>query len=65
MDDSMRMYSALVDSGNAQVASVVNVWSNGRVIRRYQGQGEGFTRSPERGYRKMVAILIEVGDVNE
>lgn len=68
MDDCMRMYSALIESGNAQVSRVVNVWSNGRVIRRYQGQDKSrhnYSTSAENGYRKMVAILIEVGELNE
>ena len=62
-NDSMRIYSALVESEQAQVANVVNVWSNGKKIRRYQGQDKsGYTvsTSADKGYRKMVAILIEV-----
>lgn len=59
------VYKALVEAGEAKEVAVVNVWSNGRTIRRYQGQGEGFNRSPEKGYRKMVAILIEEVIANE
>lgn len=43
------------------VANVVNVWSNGNKIRRYVGQGEDSSwHNPKDGYRKMVAILVEV-----
>ncbi|MCY7948032.1 hypothetical protein P8891_06185 [Bacillus atrophaeus] len=45
------------------VANVVNVWSNGSKIGRYAGQGEGSSwHNPNDGYRKMVAILVEVDE---
>ena len=48
------------------VVKVINVWSNGRAIRRYQGQNEGSVKhNPKNGYRKMVAILVEESDINE
>ena len=43
------------------IVSVVNVWSNGNKIRRYTGQGEDSEwHKPKDGYRKMVAILVEI-----
>ena len=46
------------------VENVVNVWSNGNKIRRYTGQGENSSwHNPKDGYRKMVAILVEVDKV--
>lgn len=43
------------------VSNVVNVWSNGSKIRRYTGQGKASTwHNPKDGYRKMVAILVEI-----
>jgi len=44
------------------VINTLNVWSNGVKIRRYQGQGEGNNNSPEKGFRKMVAVLIEADE---
>ena len=42
------------------VVSVLNVWSNGKKIRRYVGQGkDSLWHNPRDGYRKMVAILVE------
>lgn len=42
------------------VVSCVNVWSNGKVIRRYQGQDKSSYTTKKEGTRKMMAILIEV-----
>lgn len=58
-DKIIRLYSEMVEDGDAKVVGVVNVWSNGKTIRRYQGQGAGFNRSPEKGYRRMTAISVE------
>ncbi|WP_199089067.1 hypothetical protein [Bacillus mycoides] len=41
------------------IVNVVSVWSNGTTIRRYAGQDKN---SAKTGYRKMVAILVEVKD---
>ncbi|HDR8453928.1 TPA: hypothetical protein QC364_000718 [Bacillus cereus] len=41
------------------IANVVSVWSNGTTIRRYAGQDKSNDRQ---GYRKMVAILVEMKD---
>lgn len=47
------------------IVSYLNVWSNGKVVRRYTGQGEESRwHNPKDGYRKMVAILVEVEDEN-
>lgn len=43
-----------------EINGVISVWSNGNVIRRYQGQGAHSSKSPDEGFRKMVAILVEV-----
>jgi len=56
---NLEYYEWLVKNGQARVVSVQNVWSNGKSIRRYQGQGEESNRSPANGYRQMTAILIE------
>lgn len=51
---------------NYRVVNVTNVWSNGKKIRRYQGQGENTKwHNPDDGYRKMVAILVEENKYNE
>ncbi|QEG04298.1 hypothetical protein [Bacillus phage BC-T25] len=42
------------------IVNCVSVWSTGTLIRRYTGQGSGNNRSPEKGYKKMVAILVEL-----
>ena len=42
------------------IVNCVSVWSTGNIIRRYTGQGEGNNRSPKDGYKKMVAILVEL-----
>jgi len=43
------------------IANYVSVWSNGSKIRRYSGQGEGSEwHNPKDGYRKMIAILVEI-----
>jgi uncharacterized protein with PIN domain len=37
----------------------IKVWSNGRTIRRYSGQGEqSIWRNPKDGYRQMYALLL-------
>lgn len=52
--DEMELGDFLIING------VHNVWSNGTMIRRYQGQGEHSNKNPSIGFRKMVAILVEV-----
>lgn len=47
-------------SDSLEIIAVVDAWSNGKTIRRYQGQGEHSNKSPDDGFRKMVAILVEV-----
>lgn len=48
-------------NGQLDIVSYLNVWSNGKVVRRYTGQGESSKwRNPSDGYRKIVAILVEV-----
>ncbi|MGC4375781.1 hypothetical protein WD019_02400 [Fictibacillus sp. Mic-4] len=43
------------------VINVVNVWSNGKKIRRFAGQDDKSTwHNPKDGYRRMVAVLIDV-----
>lgn len=43
-----------------KIVSTVKVWSNGRVIRRYQGQDKiGAYNGPSKGFRIMTAILVE------
>ncbi len=45
------------------VVNVVNVWSNGNKIRRFIGQGDGSTwHNPRDGYKKMVAVLVEIDE---
>lgn len=59
-DKAIEIHAELVRNGRERVVSVVNVWSNGKKIRRWAGQGEGSEwHSPEKGYRKMTAILVE------
>jgi len=51
----------LLKNNGYSVVNTVNVWSNGRKIRRYSGQDEqSVWHNPKDGYRKMVAILVEV-----
>lgn len=46
-----------------KVVTVRNVWSNGKKIRNYSGQGEqSVWHNPSNGYRKMIAVLIEIND---
>lgn len=41
---------------------VLNVWSDGKKIRRWSGQDErSVWHPPSKGYRKMTCILIEGG----
>lgn len=48
------------------VVSVVNVWSNGKIIRRWAGQGKDSKwHSPEDGYRKMRAVLVEEYEIGD
>lgn len=48
------------------IVSYIHVWSNRKGIRRFQGQDkENRRRNPKDGYRKMVAILVEVEDEND
>jgi hypothetical protein len=45
------------------IVNYVSVWSNGNKIRKFTGQGEGSAwHNPKDGYRKMVAILVEVDE---
>jgi hypothetical protein len=45
------------------IVNYVSVWSNGSKIRRFTGQGEGSSwHNPKDGYRKMVAVLVEVDE---
>lgn len=47
------------------IVAYLNVWSNGNKVRRYTGQGEGNSwHNPKDGYRKMVAILVEIEEEN-
>lgn len=44
-----------------KVAGVVDVWSNGKSSRRYIGQDITNTgKSPKDGFKRMVAVYIEV-----
>lgn len=46
--------------------TIIDVWSNGRKVRRYCGQDESSTwHPPSKGYRKMRAILIDVEGASE
>lgn len=49
-------------SDSVNVVNVVNVWSNGNKIRRYVSQDKNNDYSPENGYKKMVAILVEIDE---
>lgn len=67
-DKSLDIHAYLVRQGAEKVVSVVDVWSNGRVIRRYQGQDKSrynYSTSASNGYRRMTAILIEEVRDNE
>lgn len=67
-ETAMQTYSALVESGNARVVNVIDAWSNGSVIRRYQGQDRSrynYSTSTVNGYKRMVAILIEIPSEEE
>ncbi|QOV08337.1 hypothetical protein Kirov_138 [Bacillus phage Kirov] len=45
------------------IVNVVSVWSDGKTMRRYVGQNEkSTTHKASEGYRKMVAIIVEVKD---
>ncbi|QVW29035.1 phosphate starvation protein [Bacillus phage SWEP1] len=59
-DDVKAVIEELEVSDHMDIVKYIDVWSNGVSIRRYQGQGKGNNRSPENGYKKMVAILVEV-----
>jgi hypothetical protein len=49
-----------IEEAGYKVVNVLNVWSNGKVVRRYVGQNEkSVWHNPRDGYRKMLAILIE------
>ncbi|AEW47445.1 hypothetical protein BCB4_0217 [Bacillus phage B4] len=58
--DVKDVIEALEVSDHLDIVKYIDVWSNGVTIRRWQGQGKGNNRSPENGYKKMVAILVEV-----
>lgn len=59
-NDVKAVIEELEVSDHMDIVKYIDVWSNGVSIRRYQGQGKGNNRSPENGYKKMVAILVEV-----
>lgn len=49
-----------------KVVNYLNVWSNGNKVRRYVGQGKGSEwHSPEKGYKRMVAILVDIDDLKD
>jgi len=51
---------AVIDFDGAVVRSVHNVWSNGTVVRRYQGQDKHWTNNnPSKGYKKMKVIVVD------
>ncbi|AMW62165.1 hypothetical protein PHRODO_124 [Bacillus phage Phrodo] len=61
-DDVKAVIEELEVSDHMDIVGFVNIWSNGVKIRRYQGQDKlnyGET-SKDKGYKKMVAILVEV-----
>lgn len=43
-----------------KIVNCFSAWSDGSIARRYTGQGAGSNRSPKKGYKKMVAILVEL-----
>lgn len=46
-----------------QINGVVNVWSDGNKIRKWAGQSDASQwHNPKDGYRRMVAILVEVDE---
>lgn len=46
-----------------KINGVVNVWSDGKKIRRWAGQSDASQwHNPKDGYKKMVAILVEVDE---
>lgn len=55
---------------NANV-DVITVWSDGKTVRQFKGQDKYYEKhsvgrtSPERGFRKMRAILIDIDEVFE
>lgn len=51
---------AVIDYDGAVVRSIHNVWSNGTVVRRYQGQDKGWTnKDASKGYKRMKVIVVE------
>lgn len=51
---------AVIDFDGAVVRSVHNVWSNGTVVRRYQGQDKMWTnKDASKGYKKMRVIVVD------
>lgn len=70
MNPNVKRVKDTVETGelgeHLDIVSYIHVWSNGKVIRRFQGQDkENRWRNPKDGYRKMVAILVEVQDEND
>jgi hypothetical protein len=56
-------FEALEVGDHLEIVNYVSVWSNGNKIRRFTGQGEGSSwHNPKDGYRKMVAILVELDE---
>lgn len=53
----------LILDENMRVVRCVNIWSDGNKIRRFSGQNAKSTwHKPEDGYKKMIAVLIEVDE---
>jgi uncharacterized protein YukE len=56
-----------VEALGFEVAGVQAVWSNGKASRKYVGQDDmnGWNQryQKEKGYRKMVAVYIEVDEI--
>jgi hypothetical protein len=52
---------AILRETGLDVVSFVNVWSNGKKIRKWVGQDDRCTwHNPRDGYRRMVAVLVEI-----
>jgi hypothetical protein len=53
----------IIDEQIGKEVSKRIVWSNGKVIRLYNGQNKSSTwHNPRDGYRKMVAVLYELNE---
>lgn len=58
LDPDAGRESAVKALSEIEGVKTLNVWSNGKTIRRFQGQGAGYKKSPEKGYARYQAILI-------